>query len=97
VPEEELAKAKAYLGGGLELRMDETRHVASWLGGQESLHEDVLTVDEALARIATVTADDIVRLARTLLREDALRLAVVAPRGYGTGLDDRLRLAEAVA
>ena len=41
VPDEELAKAKAYLSGGLELRMDETRHLASWIGGQEALHDRV--------------------------------------------------------
>ncbi len=97
VPDDELAKAKAYLGGGLELRMDETRHVASWLGGQEALHENVLTVDDALERIDVVTAEDIVRVAGTLFREDALRLAVVAPRGHGLDLDRQLRLAEAVA
>ena len=49
VPDEELAKAKAYLSGGLELRMEETRHLASWIGGQEALHDRVLTLDEALA------------------------------------------------
>ena len=42
VPAEELAKTKAYLSGGLELRMDETRHLASWIGGQEALHDRVL-------------------------------------------------------
>jgi predicted Zn-dependent peptidase len=97
VPEAELAKAKTYLGGGLELRMDETRHVASWLGGQEALHDEVLTVDEALARIDGVTGADVLRVARDLFREEALRLAVVAPKGYGAGLDERLRLGEAVA
>ena len=42
VPADELAKTKAYLSGGLELRMDETRHLASWIGGQEALHDRVL-------------------------------------------------------
>ena len=42
VPDDELAKAKAYLSGGLELRMEETRHLASWIGGQEALHDRVL-------------------------------------------------------
>jgi predicted Zn-dependent peptidase len=97
VPAEELAKAKRYLGGGLELRMDETRHVASWLGGQEALHEDVLTVDQALERIERVTPADIARVARSLFRDEVLRLAVVAPKGQGAGLDDRLRLPQAVA
>jgi len=92
VPEDELAKAKAYLSGGLELRMDDTRHLASWIGGQEALHEKVLTLDEALEAVAQVTADDVTRVARELIRDDLLRLAVVAPRGHGIGLDDALRL-----
>ena len=31
--------------------MDETRHVASWIGGQEALHDRVLTLDEALEAV----------------------------------------------
>ena len=81
VPPDELAKAKAYLSGGLELRMDDTRHLASWIGGQEALHDRVLTLDEALEAIAAVTADDIRRVAGELFRDDVLRMAVVAPRG----------------
>jgi predicted Zn-dependent peptidase len=92
VPADELAKAKAYLSGGLELRMDDTRHLASWIGGQEALHERVLTLDEALAAVAAVSADDVRRVARELFRDDRLRLAVVAPRGHGLGLDRALRL-----
>jgi predicted Zn-dependent peptidase len=92
IPTEELEKAKRYLSGGLELRMDETRHVASWIGGQEALHDRVLTVDEALVAIAAVSADDIQRLARTLIVDDGLRLAAVAPARYLRGLDRHLRL-----
>ncbi len=92
VPEDELAKAKAYLSGGLELRMDDTRHLASWIGGQEALHEKVLTLDEALEAVAGVSAADVTRVAGELIRDDVLRLAVVAPRGHGIGLDDALRL-----
>ena len=72
--------------------MDETRHVASWIGGQEALHDRVLTVDEALVAIDAVTADDIQRLAGTLLVDDGLRLAAVAPARYLRGLDRHLRL-----
>ena len=92
VPADELAKAKAYLSGGLELRMDDTRHLASWIGGQEALHERVLTLDEALEAVAEVTADDIRRIAGDLFIDDRLRLAVVAPRGHGLGLERALRL-----
>jgi predicted Zn-dependent peptidase len=92
VPEQELAKARSYLAGGLELRMDETRHLASWIGGQEALHDRVLTLDDALAAIAEVSVDDVRRVAGDLFRDDALRLAVVAPPRRGRGLAKRLRL-----
>ncbi len=92
VPEHELAKAKAYLSGGLELRMDETRHVASWIGGQEALHERVMTLEEALVEIARVSADDIQRVAGDLVIDDGLRLAAVAPARYLRGLERRLHL-----
>jgi predicted Zn-dependent peptidase len=92
VPVEELAKAKAYLAGGLELRMEETRHLASWVGGQEALHDRVLTLDEALAAVAAVGVDDVHRLATGLIADDALRLAAVAPGRHLGGLERRLRL-----
>ena len=92
VPAEELAKAKAYISGGLELRMEETRHLASWIGGQEALHERVLTLDEALAAVAAVSAEDVQRVAGGLFRDEKLRLAVVAPVRRGRGLEARLRL-----
>jgi predicted Zn-dependent peptidase len=89
---EELAKAKAYISGGLELRMEETRHLASWIGGQEALHEKVMTLDDALGAIAEVTVEDLSRLARSLFREEVLRLSVVAPSKALRGLDRHLRL-----
>ncbi|CAN5614508.1 pitrilysin family protein [soil metagenome] len=92
VPDDELGKAKRYLAGGLELRMDETRHVASWIGGQEALHDRVLTLDEALAAVDAVSAEDVQRVAGDLFRDDGLRLAAVAPARYLRGLERRLRL-----
>jgi predicted Zn-dependent peptidase len=72
--------------------MEETRHLASWVGGQEALHDRVLTLDEALAAVEAVTADDVHRLAGRLIRDDVLRMAVVAPARYLRGLEARLRL-----
>lgn len=92
VPASELEKAKRYLAGGLELRMDDTRHVASWIGGQEALHERVLSLDEALDAVDAVDAEAIQRVAADLFRDDALRLAAVAPARHLRGLESRLRL-----
>jgi predicted Zn-dependent peptidase len=92
VAAEELDKAKRYLGGGLELRMDDTRHVASWIGGQEALHDRVLTLDQALAAVEAVDAASIQRLASELFHDDVLRLAAVAPARHLRGLETHLRL-----
>jgi predicted Zn-dependent peptidase len=92
VPDPEMAKVKAYLAGRLELRLDETRYLASWIGTQEALHDRVLTPEQALAAIDAVTAADVRRLAGRLFVDEALRLAVVAPAGKGRGLEPALRL-----
>jgi predicted Zn-dependent peptidase len=92
VPEDELARSKRYLGGRLELRMEETRNLASWLGGQEALHERVLTLEEALSELNAVTSDGIHALAGRMIRDDGLRMAVVAPPRRGRRLESLLRL-----
>jgi len=92
VPDAELTKAKRYLSGGLELRMDDTRHVASWIGGQEALHDRVLTLEEALAAVEAIDAPAIQALAARLFHDDAMRLAAVAPARYLRGLEPLLRL-----
>ncbi|MBA2254034.1 MAG: insulinase family protein [Chloroflexi bacterium] len=88
----ELDKARAYAKGRLELRLEESRHLASWLGVQEALHDRVLTLDEALAALDAVTAADIRSLAGRLFREEVLTLAVIAPARRGRALDQSLRL-----
>jgi predicted Zn-dependent peptidase len=92
VPDAELAKVKAYLAGRLEMRLDESRYLASWIGTQEALHERVMSPDEALAEIDAVTADDVAALAGRLFHDDGLRLAVVAPAGKGRALERTLRI-----
>jgi len=92
VPADELARSKAYLAGRLELRMEETRHLASWFGGQEALHNRVLTLDQALAELKAVTAEGIRSLAERLVRDEALRMSAVVPRRRGRGLETMLRL-----
>lgn len=79
VPAEELKKAKEFMKGRLLLQMEDSFAVASWLGRQEILEDRVLTVDEVLAAIDAVTAEDIQRVASERFREESLNLAVVGP------------------
>jgi predicted Zn-dependent peptidase len=79
VSEEELLKAKELSKGRLLLRLEDTRAVAGWLGGQELLLGRVYSVDEALAFLEAVTVDDLRRVAGDLLVTDQLYLALVGP------------------
>jgi len=79
VPSKELTKAKEFIKGRLQLRMEDTRAVASWLGGQELLRREILSVDEVLDIVDGVSAESLQRVAADLWRPAAFRLAVVGP------------------
>ncbi|HET8572114.1 MAG TPA: pitrilysin family protein [Candidatus Limnocylindria bacterium] len=75
----ELDRAVAYTRGRLELRMEETSAVASWLGTGESLLPRILTVEEVVERLEAVTADELLRVARRFLLPERARMAVLGP------------------
>jgi predicted Zn-dependent peptidase len=79
VPSAELTKAREYMKGRLQLRMEDTGAVASWLGRQELLRKHILTLDEALGILDGITADDLRRVAEDLFKPELLNLAVVGP------------------
>ena len=79
VPQAELTKAKELSKGRLLLRMEDSRAVAGWTGGQEILTKRILSVDEVLDIVDAITAEEIKELADELLVASQLRLAVVGP------------------
>ena len=92
VPETELNKAKEFSKGRLLLRMEDSRSVAGWIGGQELLTNRILTVDEVVAIIDGITAEEIKTLAEELLLGDKLRLAIVGPVSPDAPLEELLKL-----
>ena len=79
VSKDEFGRAKELMKGRLLLRMEDTRVVSDWLGGQELLTGVVRTVDEVTAQIDAVTREDTRRIARQLFVTEQLNLAVVGP------------------
>jgi len=79
VPQEELTKAKEMGKGRLLLRMEDTRNVSGWIGGQELLTSRVRTVDEVVSLVDAVTSEDVQRIAGDLVRRSQLNLALVGP------------------
>jgi predicted Zn-dependent peptidase len=89
---DELAKAKEFVKGRLLLQMEDSFSVAAWLGRQEVLSPEVLTVDEVIEAIDAVTAADIQRVAQDLFLGERLNLAVVGPFEDGQGFRELLEL-----
>ena len=77
VTEQELADAKTYLTGSLALSLDSSGSIASLLQSMQidGLPRDHLTRRAAL--IAAVKLDDVRRVARRLLRDEAMTTIVV--------------------
>ncbi len=84
-PESELTKAREMAKGRLLLRMEDSRSVAGWTGGQEVLTGRILSVDQVISILDAITAEEISQLAQELLVGSRLRLAVVGP---ATGEDN---------
>jgi len=79
VPDRELTKARRYITGRIQLRMEDTGAVASWLGRQELLRGSVYTVDDVVEIIDGITAEDLQRVADRVFAPDRGQLAVVGP------------------
>ncbi len=90
IPESELSKAKEMSKGRLLLRMEDSRNVAGWMGGQELLMGRILNLDDVVAIIDAITAQELQQLARELLVGSQLRLAVVGPLAGDEPLEELL-------
>ena len=92
IPEVELSKAKELFKGRIWLRMEDSRSVSGWMGGQEILTGEILTVDEVIAIVDAITSEELRKLAEELLVGEQLRLAVVGPISPDEPLEDLLKL-----
>lgn len=92
IPESELTKAKEYSKGRLLLRMEDSRSVAGWTGGQEILTGNILSVDRVISIIDAITVEELQQIARELFIGNQLRLAVVGPVPQDEPLAELLKL-----
>ncbi|HJX12697.1 MAG TPA: pitrilysin family protein [Dehalococcoidales bacterium] len=92
IPEEELSRAKELFKGRIMLRMEDSRSVAGWAGGQEVLTGEIISVDDVIEIVGAITAAELQKLAGELLVRDGLRLAVVGPVPPDEPLEELLKL-----
>jgi predicted Zn-dependent peptidase len=91
IPEEEITKSREFIKGRLQLRMEDTRAVASWLGGQELLRNQILTVDDVVRIVDGVDGNSLKRVAQEVFRRDRMNLAVVGPQRSTAKLEALLK------
>jgi predicted Zn-dependent peptidase len=79
VPADELEKARSYAKGRFVLSLESPQGTNMFGLRREVLEGRATEPSEVLAELDKVTADDILRVARDLIREESLRLAVIGP------------------
>jgi predicted Zn-dependent peptidase len=76
--EAEVVRGKGMMKGSLVLGLEDTGSRMSRLGKGELLYDDMLSVDDLLARVDAVTVDDVREIASILLSRP-MSLAIVGP------------------
>ncbi len=75
----ELERAKELLKGHLILSLEDSRNVAGFFGTDLLIEKEVRTIEYILKKIDAVTAEDVVRVAADLFKQDKLNLAIIGP------------------
>ncbi len=82
VSKTELADAKTYLTGAFPLSLDSTNQIAGVLVAIQKNHLGIDYLERRNAYIAAVTVEDVTRVARRLLKPEALNVVIVGkPEG----------------
>jgi len=79
VTEKELQQAKDHVNGGMALFLEHSDNVANAYAGPVLFENKVLTIEEKLAKINAVTLDDISTVARDVIKNEQLNLAIIGP------------------
>ncbi|MFL5912330.1 MAG: M16 family metallopeptidase [Gaiellaceae bacterium] len=79
VPADELEKARSFSKGRFVLQLENPQGLIMFGLRKEVLEGRAPDPEEVLAGISAVTAEDVQRVARDLLADDKLRLAVIGP------------------
>lgn len=79
VTEEELKRAKEHLTGQLILSLETSNQLAGFFGSQEILEHKIITPEELVAKIQAVTSEQIKEVAKEIMENKNLNLALIGP------------------
>lgn len=79
VSDEELLRAKEYIKGKIILGLEDSEHIADWVGKQLLLRGVIETPEQKIKKIFAVTRDEIRRAAHAIMNKQRLNLALIGP------------------
>lgn len=91
VPADELERSKTLRKGRLLMGLEDSRSVASWVGGQEATYGEIKTPEEVMELIEAVTVEDVQSLAGEIIQEERMNLALIGPYADDSTFADLLR------
>lgn len=87
VPEQELTKVKEYITGKLFLGLESSDSCAEYIGSQEVLRRPLITPQEYSKKIQGITAEDVQRIAKDIVKSATCTLALVGPKRDTSSLE----------
>lgn len=79
VTSEELNRAKEYVYGKTALSLEDTSHISHWYAQQELMVGQISTPEEKNKKIAAVTMDDVLAVAKDIINLNKASLAIIGP------------------
>lgn len=79
VSEAEIKFAKEYIRGSMALAFESTDEVATFLASQELFYQKIMTPEEVLKKIETQDRNDIMKIAKEVIRPERINLAAIGP------------------
>lgn len=92
VSEKELKKAKDFIKGKSVMGFESSDEVAMFFVEQEVNKEKILTLDDIFKKIDAITADDIIRVAVDVFKNEKLNLAIIGPHSNKKELEKLLKI-----
>ncbi|MBI4092550.1 MAG: insulinase family protein [Candidatus Kerfeldbacteria bacterium] len=79
VTDEELSRSREYIKGKIILNLEDSEHIADWVGKQMLLEQKVETPEQKIKKLFSVTAGQVRQVARDVIHKRRLNLALIGP------------------
>lgn len=79
VGDNELQRSKNHLIGTMMIGLETSDELASFYGKQELFHKEILTPKDIVKKIEAVTANEVLKVAKDIIKNEHLNLALIGP------------------